>query len=285
MTGTKHLHVHPANGEQASAWDGDEGAYWAAHADRFDRAIAAYHEPFLDAARLSAGDRVLDIGCGTGQTTRDAARTSVDGFAVGVDLSEAMIAYARRRALEEQVPNAQFEQADAQIHPFPDAGFDVAISRTGAMFFGDPVAAFTNIARALRRRGRLVLLTWRAPQDNAWFTALTGALLAGRPMAIPPSDAPGPFSLSDPNRVRGILGDSGFTRITIDPLAGPMWFGVDADDATEFILGLLGWMLADLDGDRRAHAVDAMRATVAAHETSDGVSFGSGTWLVTARRG
>src|SRR5215468_3514402 len=147
------LHVDPANAEQARAWDGDEGAYWAQNAERFDRAVAAYRERFLAAAGIGRADRVLDIGCGTGQTTRDAARAAADGAALGVDLSGQMIALARRLAARQGIANARFEQADAQIHPFPGHWFDAAISRTGTMFFADPTTAFANIARALRPAG------------------------------------------------------------------------------------------------------------------------------------
>jgi len=169
MTETAALHVDPANAEQARAWDGDEGAYWAGNAGRFDRAVAAYHERFLAAAVIGRADRVLDIGCGTGQTTRDAARAAADGVALGVDLSGQMIALAGRLAAGHGIANARFEQADAQIHPFPAASFDVAISRTGTMFFADPAAAFANIARALRPGGRLALLAWQGPERNEWI--------------------------------------------------------------------------------------------------------------------
>lgn len=102
---------------------------------------------------------MLDVGCGNGQTTRDAARAAFDGSAVGVDLSSRMVEFARRLAAAERIANATFHQADAQIHPFVEGSFDVAISRTGVMFFGDPPAAFANIACPLRPGGRLVLMT------------------------------------------------------------------------------------------------------------------------------
>jgi SAM-dependent methyltransferase len=111
-------------------------------------------------------DRILDIGCRTGQTTRDAARAAVEGSALAVDLSSEMIALARRLAAAEGVANARFEQADVQIHPFAPAAFDVAIPRTGAMFFGDPVAAFRNIAGALRPSCRLALMAWQELARN-----------------------------------------------------------------------------------------------------------------------
>src|SRR5262249_38849295 len=150
LTEATALHVDPGNAEQARAWDGDEGAYWAGHADRFDKAVAAYHDRFLAAAAIGRADRVLDIGCGTGQTTRDAARPAAAGCRAGAARPGQLPPPPRRPAAERATPTARFEQADAQAPPFPAASFDVAISRTGTMFFADPAAAFTNIARALR---------------------------------------------------------------------------------------------------------------------------------------
>src|SRR5215469_13151328 len=114
---TSSLQVDPSNAEMAKVWDGYGGSYWAANAGHFDRAVAAHHEKFLDAAAIAPGERVLDIGCGTGQTTRDAARRATSGGALGVDLSSQMIDLARRLAGAEDLGSARFEQADAQIYP------------------------------------------------------------------------------------------------------------------------------------------------------------------------
>jgi ubiquinone/menaquinone biosynthesis C-methylase UbiE len=137
MTDTSSLPVDASNAEQLRAWDGDEGACWAARADHFDRSVARHHQRLMAAAEIGWAERVLDVGCGTGRTTRDAARATGAGSALGVDLSAAMLAVARRRAAEEGLTNARFEQVDAQVHPFVPEAFDLAISRTGAMFFGD----------------------------------------------------------------------------------------------------------------------------------------------------
>src|SRR5690349_20152229 len=128
------IQVDASNEGQLATWDGDEGAYWAEHADRFDRSIAGYHEAFKAAAAITSTDDVLDVGCGTGETTRDAARRAERGSALGVDLSSAMLDVARRRAADEGLTNVRFEHADAQVHPFAPASVDVVISRTAAMF-------------------------------------------------------------------------------------------------------------------------------------------------------
>jgi SAM-dependent methyltransferase len=281
---TSAVPVDASNAAQLEAWDGGEGAYWAAHADTFDRSALPYHRRLLRAAAIDDRDRVLDIGCGTGQTTLLAARAASRGSASGVDLSSSMLDRARRRAADEGVENATFEQADAQIHPFERAAFDVAISNTGATFFGHLVAGFTNVGRALRPGGHLAVLTWQSVSRNEWVREFTGALAAGRDLPGPPPDAPNPFALADRERVHQTLTDAGFTGIELEGADEAMWFGADAEDAYRFVLGLLGWMLEGLDDDRRGRALDALRSTIVAHETGDGVTFDSAVWVIHAAR-
>jgi SAM-dependent methyltransferase len=278
---TNAFEVAPSNEAQRAAWDGDEGAYWAEHPDHFDRSIAAYHERLLAAAAIRSDDRVLDVGCGTGQTTRDAARAASKGTALGVDLSSRMLDEARRRAAGAGIANATFEQADAQVHPFDPHSFDVVISRTAAMFFGDLVAAFTNLGRALVPGGRLAMVVWQPLAVNEWIREISTALAAGRDLPAPPPDA-GPFALSRPERVREVLSSAGYADVELAGTEASMWFGHDVDDAHRFVLGLMGWMLEGLDDAGRARAGDDLRATMASHETADGVVFGSGAWTITA---
>ena len=284
MTATNAVPVDSSNIEQLRAWDGHEGGYWADNAEYFDRSVSAYHERLLATAAIDDGDRVLDVGCGTGQTTRDAGRAASRGSALGVDLSSRMLDHARRRATSEGLSNVTFVQADAQIYAFEPDTYDVAISRTGAMFFGDHEAAFRNIGRALRQGGRLVLVTWQSPPGNEWIREMAGALAGGRDLPVPPPDAPGPFALSDPERVRILLTRAGFEDVELAGTSAGMWFGSNADDAHRFALGLMGWMLDGLDEANRTRAVEALHATMTAHETSDGVLFGSAAWTIQATR-
>lgn len=284
MTHNLAPEVDPTNTAQLEAWDGGEGAYWAANAERFDQAVSRYQRPLIDACRIEADSVILDIGCGSGQTTRDAARIATSGSALGADLSSAMLDVARLSAVAENVDNVRFEQWDVQTHPFDTKSFDVAISRTGAMFFGDLEAAFTNVAKALRPGGRLALLVWQPIAENEWFREIAGSLFTGRELPAPPPDAPSPFSMSDPARVESILQSAGFEKPQLEGLSEPMYFGADPEDAFEFILGLNGWMLGGLDEAGRERAIGALRASLEAHATSDGVTYGSATWLVTATR-
>ncbi|KAA2261591.1 methyltransferase domain-containing protein [Solihabitans fulvus] len=282
MTKNSAVHVDPSNADQLRAWDGDQGAYWVARADRFNEGVAGYHDQFLAAAAVEATDAVLDIGCGTGQTTRDAARLATEGTALGVDLSSGMIELARGLAEREQVANATFQQADAQVHPFPAQHFDLVISRHGAIFFGDAPAAFANIARATRPGGRLVLLSWQPLARNEWISSFRAALRAGREQPVP---APNPASLSDPDQVRELLTSAGFADVRLSGLSEPMYFGRDVDDACRFISGQFAWMLDELDADGRARALDGLRADMADHQTDRGVRYDSAAWLIEATVG
>jgi SAM-dependent methyltransferase len=284
MDSHQPLVADPSNAGQVGAWDGNEGAFWTAQARRFDETLTKSHGPFLTAAAITERDHVLDVGCGTGQATRDAARVAAKGSALGVDLSSQMIALARETAASEGLDNVEFRHADAQIHPFQDAAFDVVISRMGSMFFGDPGAAFANLHRALRPGGRLTLLTWQGVSENEWLTEFRAAMAVGRDLPTPPPDAPSPFALADPDRVRAILGTAGFADISLDGLHEPMSFGPDQDDAFDFVSALTGWMRDGLDQTDQDAALAALRATIADHTDEHGVSFQSATWIIRARK-
>lgn len=274
--------VDPSNVEQLRAWDGNQGDLWTARAERFDEGVAGYQRKLLDAAEIDRASKVLDIGCGSGQTARDAARRAADGSVLGVDLSSRMIELARELAAREELSNVAFEQVDAQVHDFPEAHFDVAVSRHGVMFFGDPLAAFRNIARAVRPGGRLALLTWQPVERIEWIVAFR-TLLTGE-VPKPPSSGPNPWSLSDPDVVRELLTAAGFTDVQLTGLAEPMYFGRDVDDACDFVTDQHASLLDDLTADEKARAIADLRANLAEHQTERGVYYDSAAWLVEARR-
>jgi SAM-dependent methyltransferase len=284
MNGQPDLIADPSNADMVGAWDGNEGAFWVKRAQRFDETLAGLQHRFLAAAAIRRSDRVLDVGCGNGKSTRDAARIASDGSALGVDLSSQMLRYARSAATSEGVDNVEFRHADAQIHEFEPESFDLVISRLGSMFFGDPIAAFTNLRGALRPGGRLTLVVWQSLADNEWLSAFRAAVAMGRDLPAPPTNAPSPFSLADPDRVRTILDAAGFADVALEDLHAPMSFGPDPDDAFAFITEMGGWMLNGLDDADRDAALKALRATIAEHTGADGVSYDCAAWIVTARK-
>ncbi|MFD6065808.1 class I SAM-dependent methyltransferase [Amycolatopsis lurida] len=278
MSESAAVRVDPSNERMLKAWDGDDGAFWAKRAQRFNDGVAAYRDTFFAAADIRATDHVLDVGCGAGQTTRDAARFAGRGSALGVDLSGEMLVLARRLAEGEGVRNVSFAQVDAQIHPFAEARFDVVISRHGSMFFGTPLAAFSNLARATRPGGRLVLLTWQPFRVNEWITTFRTIFAAGR--EVPSAD----LALSDPREIEELLVAAGYSDVRCAAVSKPMYFGEDVDDAADFIVEQHGGRLGDLDDTTREGAIEALRADLAEHQTDRGVFYGSAAWLVEARR-
>lgn len=283
MDSAVDIDVDPGNTAMARAWGGTDGRHWARYADAYETALRAYDDDLWRAAGVQPNDRVLDVGCGTGSTTRQAARLASSGAVLGVDLSAPMLAVARARA-EEAGLSPSFRQGDAQTYPFPSADFDVVVSRTGAMFFADLPAALANLARSLRPGGRLVLLTWQPPQENEWISSFLTALSAGRDLPAPPADQPGPFALSDPERLRRLVVGAGFRPPTVRGLHRPMFFGRDVAEASEMVVGQLGWLLSGLDDEARGRAVSALHHDLDEHRTPEGIRYSSATWLTTATR-
>jgi SAM-dependent methyltransferase len=275
-----------ANAQQAAEWDGPAGAHRTRYAAVFDAEDRPHNERFRAATGVTQRDRVLDIGCGTGLSTRDAARAATAGSALGIDLSAQMLEHARRISREEGLTNIGFEQADAQVHRFPAGGFDVAISKFGSMFFDDPVAAFGNVGHALRPGGRLVLMVWQARELNAWSTTIRDAIAGDAELPPPTATGPSPFSLGDPAVAGGILAAAGFTEVTFTDVREPVHYGPDAAVALDVVSGLRSTrdLLAGMDAGQAAEAVARLRATLAAHQTGDGVLFDARTWIIAARR-
>ena len=253
--------------------------------DFYDAELRRHNVLFRAAADVRPGDHVLDIGCGAGQSTLEAARAAVKGSTLGVDVSAPMLEHARRLAEAEGLHNITFQHGDAQTHPFPPARFDLCISRFGTMFFTDPVAAFTNIGRALRPGARLVLLVWQAAGRNVWFTAVRQALAGSTPLTPTDSDLE-PFSLADPTHTQRILTAASFADVGFTAVHEPVYYGPDPDAAYDAVLGLrhASDLLASLDLATAEEALDRLRATLVAHHAGSGVHFDSRAWIVTARR-
>ena len=273
-----------ANQDMARAWDGEEGDRWTEQASYYEAAGTHHWRRIGEGGFVSSGDRVLDVGCGTGSSTRDLARLASPGSVLGVDLSARMLAHARERTRAEGLENAEYLQADAQVHPFEPGSFDVVASSFGAMFFDDQPAAFANLAAALRPGGRMALLAWREVARNEWLTALRGALAAGRDLPEPPAGAPGPFGLADADRVGEVLAGAGFAAVAFTPVDEPVSLGADAADAWAFVrtMGIVKGLTQDLDPATTGEVLEGVQRLLAEHDGPDGVQFASSAWLITA---
>ena len=276
-----------SNAAQIEYWNATAGPVWVQFQEQLDRQI----EPLgLEAIRTLApapGERVMDIGCGCGQSTMElAARVGPSGAVIGIDISEPMLAVARGRPAPAASPPPSFRQADAQAEDLGQGAFDAAFSRFGVMFFADPVAAFANIRRALKPGGRLGFVCWRPLLENSWMLEPMLAALPYLPPLPPPDPtAPGPFAFADAERVRGILAGAGFSAVRIEPF--DMRIGGSSVEQTltlAFRVGPLGAALRENPGLADTVA-GAIRAKLAEYDTPSGVLMPAAVWIVQARNG
>ncbi|MCW2916281.1 MAG: class SAM-dependent methyltransferase [Actinomycetia bacterium] len=252
----------------------------------YDAELRRHNEVLRRACGVQLRDHVLDIGCGTGQTTRQAARTARAGSALGVDVSAPAIKRARELARAEGLRNVTFEHADAQVHRFPQERFDLAMSRFGTMFFDDPVAAFANIGRALRPAGRLVMMVWQAHERNEWDVVIHQSLEAAEGPAAGASEGPDPFSLADPPTVKEILQAAGFADVAFTDVHEPVYYGPDVATALDWVRGFTctSEVLKRLGPAAATRAIERLRVALAEHLSDDGVWFNSRAWIITAHR-
>ena len=256
---------------------------WAEVRELLELQLAPLGRRALAGLAPQPGERILDIGCGGGETALDLVRAvAPNGTVVGIDLSAAVLTFAQSAA--EGCQRLQFVQADAQVYPFEPASFAAAFSRFGVMFFADPTVAFINIRRSLKLGGRLAFVCWRALKENPLDILPLRAASAYLPPQPPHDpDAFGPFAFADPDRVRRILENAGFGEIEITAHDEQVGSGdLDAMLAVCSRVGALGKILRE-NPELRAATLPAVRSALAAHDGPDGVRLNAATWVVTAR--
>jgi SAM-dependent methyltransferase len=275
--------------DQIAFWNGPAAERWVREQAGLDALLRPFGDEALDAARVTRGEAVIDLGCGCGDTSLAlAALVGERGRVVGLDVSAQMLARARGRGAVH--PNVSFIEGDASRAPLAPGAFDLLFSRFGVMFFPDPVGAFAHLRDALRSGGRVAFVCWQALTKNPWaavpFDAVADVL--GRPDP-PPKDAPGPFSFGDGAHVRRILEAAGFHDVDVRAFEGRMVFGgaASTEDAAQEIarLGPVARLLVDRDEPAIAKALAAIRTVLPAYASAQGdVRFSAATWIVTARR-
>jgi SAM-dependent methyltransferase len=285
------------NAPQRAYWNGAGAADWRQHGDRWETMDGPFGAAMLRAAQLHAGDRVLDVGCGAGATTVEAAhQVGPTGTVVGVDISAVMLEFAATRIREAGVTNIELLEADAQVHRFGEGVFDAVISRGGTMFFADPVVAFGNLARSLRPGGRLAMVVSRGPLDNEWITTAWTALapyvdgvdleVTDRPQLVGWLEGlSGPSAFADGKRLDHILAATGFRAVDRQELTLPVRIGTDADDVTGYLLAQpeAHALLEGRSAGQVSGAIAAVRDAYAPHAGPDGVVMSASGWLVTAQ--
>jgi SAM-dependent methyltransferase len=277
-----------ANAEQVQYWTDTAGPKWVRYETLLDRQLGPLGVRTMERGRIASGERVLDVGCGCGDTSVTLGRRVGPGGAVrGVDISPVMLERARQRAADQ--PHVRVALADAQTHRFEQAAFDVLFSRFGVMFFADPTTAFANLRTALRPGGRVAFVCWQSLPQNAWRAVpLTAAARHITFPAPPAPGAPGPFSLADPDRVRGILEGAGFAGVACESDEGSLVVGGGGtlDDAVDFLLDGVGpasAALREAGPEARPKVAQAVREALTPYATADGVRLPAAAWIVTAR--
>jgi SAM-dependent methyltransferase len=271
-------------------WNGPAGDRWVREQAALDDMLRPFGEAALDAARVSPGEAVVDVGCGCGATSLAlASLVGARGRVVGLDVSAPMLRRARERAVD--CPNVSLRDGDAAREFLGASTFDLVFSRFGVMFFADPWSAFAHLRTALRSGGRLAFVCWKALGENPWaaipFDAVAHVL--GRPDPEP-ADAPGPFSLGDEPRLRSLLDGAGFRDVKLAAFRTTLAFGASGaiDDAVSEIsrVGPVARLLVDRDEASMALAHAAIKAVVSAHTDTHGVvALAAAAWIVTATNG
>lgn len=278
------------NQEQIRYWNEQGGPRWVLLQQKLDAQIGPLGLVALQRAAMQPGERVIDVGCGCGQTTLELAkRVRPNGFVLGIDISQPMLSRARERQQELGLTNIEFRTADAQTYQFDRERFDVVFSRFGVMFFEDPTAAFRNLRTAVRPDGRLTFLCWQALDKNAWAgVPLKAALQHVPPPAPAAPGAPGPFAFADPERVRQILETAGFAAVHCEPYETELSMGgaTTVDEAVAFSLeiGPVARLLADTDTATRTRAARSIHEALTPYARSEGVQLPAAVWIVQARR-
>jgi len=278
---------HEGNADQIAFWNGIAGQHWTDRQSVQDVLLAPVTEKLIARAAAQSGQRILDVGCGTGAISIElAGQVGPSGRVLGIDISVPML--ERARQLTPKHLPADYVLADATVYPFEAASFDLLVSRFGVMFFADPVMSFRNLRGALRPNGRLVFVCWREPRENGWMMAPLMAVYRHVPKLpqLGPED-PGPFAFADEARVRRILGEAGFTDIAME--ACPLTFdvaagrGLDAAVQGALEIGPASRALEGHSPEVVSAAIASIRAALTPFAKGEAVLLSGSIWIVTAR--
>lgn len=277
------------NAQQAEFWNSGPGQQWVTHADDFDAISREISDALVAACAPAPGEAVLDVGCGGGRSSFQLAEAvGPAGHVLGLDISEPLVGLARARRARLRVSNADFAVGDAETHRLEPGRRDLVASRFGMMFFADPVAAFRNIARALRPGGRMVFVAWAGPEGNPFFTLPQAAAVARLgPVDPVPPEAPGPMAFRDAPRVQRLLQAAGLTDVRADTVDAALHHPGGLEGLLAFVahVGPVSRTLRDKGGTEadRAAIVAALRDAFARYVAPDGIRLPARVTYFSAR--
>ncbi len=275
------------NSEQIAEWNGAMGERWAAMRQEIDRFVVPFGDAALKAAAPQPGERVIDIGCGCGDTAIELARmVGGAGTVLGIDVSQPMLAVARSRGALANGAYLAFREADASEAELP-ANTDLLFSRFGVMFFSQPSPAFSHMRKSLRTGGRCVFVCWRTPRDNPWAMTPLSAARAAMGVTPAPADpnAPGPFAFADEERLRGILSGAGFGDIDVQRFDVAISLGATPRSAAEQVMqiGPVSRLVREVGVEHVPVILAAVERALVPLAAPDGhVSLDGSTWIVSA---
>jgi SAM-dependent methyltransferase len=278
---------HDLNADQIAYWNGPGGQRWADRQQSQDIVLGPVADVLIDRARPLAGERIVDVGCGSGAVSIALAqKVGPNGHVLGIDISGPMLARARQVA-PAGLP-VEFVLADATVHGFAPASFDLLASRFGVMFFAEPARSFANLRRGMKPSGRLTFACWREPRENPFFMAPLQAVYKHAPKLpqLGPEE-PGPFAFASEARVQRILGEAGFTGVAMEPcnlsLDVAVGRGLDAAVQGALEIGPAARALAEQPPEVVAAATHAIREALTPFVRGQTVPLPAAIWIVTAR--
>jgi len=275
------------NSEQIAEWNGAMGERWVAMREETNRIVVPFGDAALEAAAPQPGERVIDIGCGCGDTSIELARrVGATGSVLGIDVSRPMLEVARSRGALANGARLAFRDADASEAELP-ANIDLLFSRFGIMFFSQPSPAFSHLRTSLRAGGRCAFVCWRMPRDNPWAMAPLSAARTAMGITPPPSDpnAPGPFAFADEQRLRAILSSAGFGAIDVQRFDTAIFLGATPRAAAERVIqiGPVSRLVRESGAEHLPIILDAVERALGPLAAADGhVSLNGSTWIVSA---
>ena len=274
------------NVDQRKFWNESKGKSWVELQPNIDELFKPISEKVISTLDARSGERILDIGCGTGGMGFILSeRVGQSGLVCGYDISQTMLEFAEKRRKERKIENIKYVEADLQTHKFNSDTFDALFSRFGVMFFENPVEAFNNLRGTVKKNGRIVFVCWAERLENDWIDLPTA--VASRFLELPPTQpekSPGPFAFEDKNYVKGILEESGWTNVKFENFTCSHSSGTTLEEAAKFLgkMGPMSGPVEKADPVTRDKFFSALGEELEKFKTDQGVMMNFSTWIVSA---